>query len=238
MPIHEGDLVEIDYTIKADDTIIESTLVAVGASKKRLEPLFTAIGQSGLPGEVEKAIKAAEPGQILTVTLSPKMAWGERLPSLIETVPIAKLRKAGVKPEAGVSVSKGGMEGTIVSVHGGRCKIDFNHQHAGKTAEYEVVVRKAWHTAEEKIDALVGRLSDPTGNAAWTMEHDVDGRRTINLILPRLYTMMPKADEELASLIARLRHVTGSEADVVVTVTYPRPKAALADPTPTQEVVS
>ena len=73
---------------------------------------------------------------------------------MIKLISIAEFRKHGTKPAPGMFVEADRMRGRVLSVSGGRVKVDFNHPLAGKTLVYDLEVKEKIERNEEKIKAL------------------------------------------------------------------------------------
>jgi FKBP-type peptidyl-prolyl cis-trans isomerase SlyD len=104
---------------------------------------------------VEQALLQMKIGEKKTVELTPEKAFGKRSPSLIKLVPIAEFRRHGTKPVPGMSIEADNKRGRVLSVSGGRVRVDFNHPLAGKTLIYYIEVKKRIETAEDKLKSLV-----------------------------------------------------------------------------------
>ena len=51
----------------------------------------------------------------------------------MQLVPMSEFKKQGIKPQVGMAITSEGNTGIIRSVSGGRVRLDFNHELAGKT---------------------------------------------------------------------------------------------------------
>ena len=89
-----------------------------------------------------------------TVEIPPEKAFGDRNPKLIRLVPISEFRKHNTKPQPGMFVQADNIRGRVLSVSGGRVKVDFNNPLAGKTLIYEIEIKEKIENVEDKIKVL------------------------------------------------------------------------------------
>ena len=66
---------------------------------------------------------------------------------------MGEFKKQGMKPEVGMAITSDGTTGIIRSVSGGRVRVDFNHELAGKNLEYDIKVIKVIDDDVEKSKA-------------------------------------------------------------------------------------
>jgi peptidylprolyl isomerase/FKBP-type peptidyl-prolyl cis-trans isomerase SlyD len=104
---------------------------------------------------VEEALKEMNPGEKKTIEIPPEKGFGERNQKLIKLVPISEFRRQDKKPIPGMMVSIKDMRGRILSVSGGRVKIDFNHPLSGKTLIYELEIKEKIEKIEDKIKMII-----------------------------------------------------------------------------------
>ncbi|WP_456482780.1 FKBP-type peptidyl-prolyl cis-trans isomerase [Methanopyrus sp.] len=162
MAVKEGDFVKIHYTgrVKDTDKVIDTTREEV-AEEHDLNvepgPVVIVVGAGMVWELVEEALIGAEPGDELEVEVPPEKAFGERDPSLVRTYRESELR-GSVKPGDTV-VSPDGRRGRVLSVDGGRVRVDFNHPLAGKTLVYEVEVVDVLEDTMERAEGLLETLA-------------------------------------------------------------------------------
>ena len=159
----EGEFVRIDYTgrIKSTGEVFDTTKEDVARkgnifnSKLRYSPIPVIIGAGFLIKGLEKALREMEVGEKKIVIVKPEEGFGERREELVKLLPIALFERSNVKPIPGNYVTINNLKGKIVSVNGGRVKIDFNHPLAGKELEYEIEIREIITEPLEKAKAIV-----------------------------------------------------------------------------------
>ena len=93
----------------------------------------------------------------MTVKVPCEHAFGERRSELVELVSVKELRKNGINPVQGAYVQYKGMEARILTVNGGRVKLDYNHPYAGRDIIADVEVCEKIDGDDNKIKAIVER---------------------------------------------------------------------------------
>jgi len=104
---------------------------------------------------VEEILLEMKVGEKKTVEVVPEKAFGKRNATLVKLISIAEFRRHGTKPVPGMTVDADNKRGRVLSVSGGRVRVDFNHPLAGKILIYEIEVKKKIETPEDKIKSLV-----------------------------------------------------------------------------------
>lgn len=107
-----------------------------------------------LPG-LNGAIKNMEFGEKKTIELPPEKAFGKRSEELIKLVPESQFHSEGIEPKVGSYIEINKLRGKIMSIDGGRVKVDFNHPLAGKTLVYEIETVGIISETAEKVKAVV-----------------------------------------------------------------------------------
>jgi FKBP-type peptidyl-prolyl cis-trans isomerase 2 len=111
---------------------------------------------------LEEALLGMNVNEKKTVEIPPEKAFGIRNPKLIKLLPISEFRKHDTKPQPGMFVQADNMRGRVLSVSGGRVRVDFNNPLAGKTLIYDIEIKEKIEKVENKIKALfeIYRTSD------------------------------------------------------------------------------
>ncbi len=152
MAVEKGDVVEIKLVGRIKDgDIIEQT---------GDKPAVVIIGKKKLIPGLDDAILGMDEGEKKTVEVPPEKAYGQRNPELVRIVPMSAFKKSGINPAPGVVVTIDGYPARVISVSGGRVRVDFNHELAGKTLVFDVEVVKIHKDDESKVKALVGKWFD------------------------------------------------------------------------------
>ncbi|MCS7093781.1 MAG: FKBP-type peptidyl-prolyl cis-trans isomerase [Candidatus Aenigmarchaeota archaeon] len=161
--MQKGDFVYIRYVgrIKESGEIFDLTDEEVAKKEGIYNPevrygdIPIIIGANFIIPGLEEEIEKMNVGEKKTVEIQPAKAFGERRDELIKTFPEIEFRKQNIEPRVGEYITVNGISGRIISVNGGRVKVDFNHPLAGKTLVYEVEVTKLIVDLKEKIYAIL-----------------------------------------------------------------------------------
>lgn len=163
MAVKEGDFIRLEYTGKVQETgdVFDTTdgNVAEEASIKLDNKSYGAIpivigGGHVLKG-LDEALIGMEVGEEKTVEIAPEEGFGLRDPKLLQLIPMGEFKKQGMKPEVGMAITSDGTTGIIRSVSGGRVRVDFNHELAGKNLEYNIKVVKEIEDDVEKVKSMI-----------------------------------------------------------------------------------
>ncbi|MFH8132494.1 MAG: peptidylprolyl isomerase [Candidatus Aenigmatarchaeota archaeon] len=161
--MESGDFVYIDYVGRVKETgeIFDLTKEDVARKegiydpKFKYKPIPVIVGSDFLIKGLNKVLKEMKVGEKRKVEISASDAFGERKEELVKIVPESIFKEQNVQPIPGYFVNIGGIRGRIVSVSGGRVKVDFNHPLAGKTLEYEIEIVREVKDKEGKVKSIV-----------------------------------------------------------------------------------
>lgn len=136
MPISDGKLVSLEYTLTLEDKKILDTNVGG-------DPLnFTQGTQQIIPG-LEVALLGMKPGDSKQVIIEPKNGYGEVDEQRVKEIPIEQIpadaRKVGMQLE-GQSPNGQVIRSTVKEVKEKVVVLDFNHPLAGKKLFFDVKV--------------------------------------------------------------------------------------------------
>lgn len=214
MPIKEGDVVELHYTIKVledgEETLYETTKEEVAKEhnafdpNKRYSPIFVVVGKSKLLEPIEKAIREMDVGEKREVIAEPEEAFGPYRKELVITVPVKTLRRSGIRPRVGEEVEVEGRRGVITKVTERFAYIDFNHPLAGKKLKIEVEVTRKLETDKDKVKAIVLRYL-PLKEESINVEVE-DGVARIEL--PGTVIVVRDLDSLLQSILSTVYELT------------------------------
>lgn len=188
MVLEKGDFVKINYTgkIKESDQVFDTTIekVAREAGVYNEEVAFKSqpivIGGGHVIPGLDEALIGMEVGENKKLDIPAEKGYGPRDPTNIRTFPAKEFKKQGMAPHVGMRVELEGKMGRVLSTSGGRVRVDFNYELAGKSLHYEVTVEEKTNKTEEKIRNLLERhfsFANPN-------DHEVeleDGRVVITL---------------------------------------------------------
>ncbi|KZX15821.1 peptidylprolyl isomerase [Methanobrevibacter filiformis] len=163
MPIEYGDFVRLEFTGKVKetgevfDTTSEEVAIEAGlfVEQKQYGPIPIIVGGDHLLKAIDDAVVGLDEGDSKIIDVTPENGFGQRDAKLIQLVPMKEFKKQGMNPYPGMEVTAEGHTGRILTINGGRVKVDFNHHLAGKNLEYSVVVSKIIEDEEEKIKGMI-----------------------------------------------------------------------------------
>ena len=163
MAIKDGDFVRVNFTgkIKENDEVFDTTYDEIAQEaeifdeNKTYKPIPIVVGGNHLLPAIEKEIVGLDAGDRKTVEVDSENGFGPRDPKAIQLIPMKEFKKQGMTPYPGMRISAEGGEGRILTVNGGRVKVDFNHPLAGKDLIYDVEVTEIIEDNDEKIKSMI-----------------------------------------------------------------------------------
>ncbi|MGC8697775.1 MAG: FKBP-type peptidyl-prolyl cis-trans isomerase [Halothiobacillus sp.] len=148
MQVSDNTVVAIEYTLKNDaGDVVDSS---VGHA-----PLTYLHGHHNIISGLEHALLGKKVGDSFTVTIPPEEAYGLRDESMTQVVPrhlfqgvdeIVPGMKFHAEAEHGVNVV------TVMEVKGDQVHLDANHELAGETLHFDVVVQAIRAATAEEIE--------------------------------------------------------------------------------------
>jgi len=141
-----NDFVIVNYSGKVKETSLEF-------DKGENLPIIVGVNYT-LKG-IGKALLTMNVGDKKTIEILPEDGFGNRDERLIRLVPLAEFKKHNTDPIPGMTVEADNMRGRVMSVSGGRVKVDFNHPLSGKTLIYDLEIKQKLEDIESKVKALV-----------------------------------------------------------------------------------
>jgi len=163
MAVKEGDFIRLEYTGKTQETgeVFDTTdkdaaeEAEIFNENKAYGAIPIVVGGGHVLVGLEQAIIGMEEGEEKTVEISPDEGFGVRDPKRIQLIPMSEFRKQGLKPHVGMQITSEGTTGKIQSVSGGRVRVDFNHELAGKNLKYDIKVQEIIQNDEDKIRSMI-----------------------------------------------------------------------------------
>ena len=185
----DGDIVYIDYVakIKENDQIFDLTIEEIAKEKGifdprvKYKPIPLIIGEKMVIKGLEEGLKKMKIGEKRMFEIPPEDAFGTRKEYLIKLIPQSIFRENKIEPEIGKVITINGRVGRIMSISGGRVKVDFNHPLAGKTLIYEVKIVKKAKMKNEKINAILSCFLDFKEN-----DIEIKGNEHVEIILKKM----------------------------------------------------
>ena len=163
MAIKDGDFVRVNFTgkIKENEEVFDTTYdeIALEADifdeNKTYKPIPIVVGGNHLLPAIEEEIVGLEAGDTKTIEVESDKGFGPRDPKAIQLIPMKEFKRQGMTPYPGMRISAEGGEGRILTVNGGRVKVDFNHPLAGKDLVYDIEVTEIIEDNDEKIKSMI-----------------------------------------------------------------------------------
>lgn len=158
-----SDFVEVEYVgrIKDSGEIFDLTKEDVAKKenvydpKVSYKPVVLILGADFIIKGLDEALREMDVGEKKVVDIPPEKAFGDRKADFVRTMPLAQFKEQNLDPFPGSVVNIGNLRGRILSVDGGRVKVDFNHPLAGKTLEYEIEVKSLIKEKPDKVKSIV-----------------------------------------------------------------------------------
>ena len=163
MAIENGDFIKLDFTSKIKETgdVFDSTNEEVAkeagifVEKKEYGPIPIIVGGKHLLKVIDEAIIGMDVGESKEIEVSPEDGFGKRDHDLIQIIPMKEFKRQGMTPHVGMQITLEGQKGRILTINGGRVRVDFNHELAGKTLDYSIVISDIIEGDEEKIKSMI-----------------------------------------------------------------------------------
>ena len=188
----EGDFIRIDYVGRVIESgeIFDLTREDVAKENKIYDPNFNytplpiIVGANLMVKGVENELKKMKVGERKKIRVKPEEGFGKREPKLIKLIPLSRFKKE--KPYPGMLIHVGNVTGKVLSVSGGRVRVDFNHPLAGKTLEYDVEIKEKITEPKEKVKAIIELfLKSTEGIEVKTTEEIVEVKTSQEKDIPR-----------------------------------------------------
>jgi len=200
----EGDFVRINYVgrIKESGMIFDLTDEEIAKKENiynpqiKYKPLPVIIGSKFMIKGLEDALKDMKVGERKHLILKPSEAFGERTDKLLKLIPESEFTKQNMVPYQGMPVNIKNMRGRVLSVSGGRVKVDFNHPLAGKDLEYDLEIKEKITKREDQAKSILEIFSRLTGKEKVKIEKEV-----IELTIDPVSNLPGRAKEEIAKII-------------------------------------
>lgn len=138
------------------DTTVEKVAKENGVYNKdrKYEATVMIIGGDLLIPGFEETLEKMKPGEEKTVEIPPERAYKERSLELVKLIPLAFFKSRKIDPKPGMWLRLDNVPARIQTVSGGRVRVDFNHELAGKTLVFTIKLEKIIEDVDEKVKAL------------------------------------------------------------------------------------
>ena len=159
----DGDFIDIEFTgrIKDTDEVFDTTseemakLAGIYNPKANYGSVPIIVGASQVIPGLEDALKGMNVGDKNKFAIPPEKAFGQKNPDMVKLIPMSVFKDNQIEPVPGRVVNFNELQGRILTIDGGRVKVDFNHPLAGKTIEYEVEIKDEIKESDQKVKAVV-----------------------------------------------------------------------------------
>jgi len=159
----EGEFIRIDYVgrIAESKEIFDLTREDVAKKEGIFNPNFQygsvpiIVGGNFTVKGLDKALREMNVGEKKSVKVEPEDAFGERSPKLIKLIPLSEFKKQNMDPFPGMPVTVSNLTGRVLSVSGGRVRVDFNHPLSGKTLEYKIEIKEKITKSVDKVKGII-----------------------------------------------------------------------------------
>ena len=212
MAVNKGDFVRVNFIgkIKGTDDVFDTTYEEVAnemgifSENRTYKSIPIVVGSGHLLPALEEAIIGLDEGDSAHVEVGYKDAFGPRDSSLIQLVSAKEFKKqVGRAPLPGMKFQAQGSVGKILTVNGGRVKVDFNNELAGKDLVYDLEVDKIIDGTDEKIKSMIElHYANPNVDIDKTEIDIVDG--VLNLKLDELAKFDQKSCFDLSLIKFRI----------------------------------
>ncbi|MBI4019775.1 MAG: peptidylprolyl isomerase [Candidatus Aenigmarchaeota archaeon] len=195
----KGDFIEVDFVGKVVATGEAFDLTSEKDAKElkvhnphqKYRPALVVVGSGMVLKGVEKELEHMQVGEEKEFTVKPQDGFGQRRQELMRVISMSKFIKEKVEPRPGMFIDIDGMQAKVMSVSGGRVKVDYNHPLAGKELLYKVKILKLIENTEEKINSLLDHFN-------LKADFEVNGDK---LIIKTERKMGPQAEKALERAI-------------------------------------
>ncbi|MBN1160309.1 MAG: FKBP-type peptidyl-prolyl cis-trans isomerase [Candidatus Diapherotrites archaeon] len=156
----EGTILKISYTgkVKTTGDVFETTDektakdAGIHNPNNRYQPAVIVVGKHNVLPGLDNEILKMSVGDKKTIELSAKDAFGERDVDKIIVTPLQEFKKRDMMPFPGMVIEADGQHARVLSVSGGRVRLDLNHELAGKDVIYDIKVEE--EVKEKKAQAI------------------------------------------------------------------------------------
>jgi peptidylprolyl isomerase len=157
MTISDGDDVEIEYTGRLEDGTLfdtsdrglaEESGLASEHPDREYAPLTVTIGEGKVIDGLEEALRGLSEGESVAVEIPPEKAYGpyqeskvaeydrDAFEKMLQDNDMAGELEVGFEVEA----KESGLPGEVTEIRDDEVVVDFNHELAGETLEFEIEV--------------------------------------------------------------------------------------------------
>jgi FKBP-type peptidyl-prolyl cis-trans isomerase 2 len=152
MPITDGDSVTIEYVGRltdgtvfdtSDEEVAQETGLIEESPDREFEPLTVEIGSENVIPGIEDALRGMEAGDTELIRVPPEEAYGEYREDRVgeyDREEFGKMLRSQELREGVEVQTESGLPGEVVDVGPETVTVDFNHDFAGETLEFEIKI--------------------------------------------------------------------------------------------------
>ncbi len=229
MSIKEGDFIRIKYVGRIKDTNEIFDLNDEDVAKKEdifdedrvYKPAPIIVGAKHVIEGLDESLVGMEVDEEKKIEVLPEKGFGKRRDDFVKIIPLSFFKKQKLKPFPGMKLTIDGKLAKVQTVSGGRVRVDFNPEMAGKNIIYDIKIIEKIEDLEEKIKAVLElHLGDTEGISEIKIEN---GIAYINLtdkvkLHPRaLHIKLAAASDALKHLneLNEIKYIESFERDEV-----------------------
>lgn len=161
-----AEFIKVTYTGREKDTksvfdtnnAEDAKKAGIFANGRNYKPALMITGEGLLIKGFEDALVGMKKNDKKTVEIPPAKAYGERIAELVKLVPMKAFTDNKITPSPGMILDVDGRPVRVQSVSGGRVRLDFNHELAGKTLVFDIKVDERLEKPEDVMQVLFERL--------------------------------------------------------------------------------
>ncbi|MEM4347823.1 MAG: peptidylprolyl isomerase [Candidatus Altiarchaeota archaeon] len=180
--------IKVSYTARIKDgRVFDTTDEKIAKDEKIFidgkiyKPLPVVVGEGHLLKSLDEFLEGMKVNETKTVELPPEKAFGNRDPNLVRLVPMRIFKEQKITPIPGMLIQLDGRNARIQTVAGGRVRVDFNSDLAGKYVIYDIKIEDEAKTEEDKVLFLLER----SFNSVEAFNVNIDGKK-IKVELPEI----------------------------------------------------
>lgn len=160
--VSKGSFVRITYVgrIKETGELFDTTDAEIAKKegvfnpKMKYGPVMIVVGEGKLVRGLDEVLAEMKAGDERALDIPPEKAFGPRSADLMRLVPLQEFKKQGFLPQQGMPITMNGLRGRVLSVSGGRVRVDFNHPLAGKALAYTVRIEEQVEDKQRQAQGL------------------------------------------------------------------------------------
>jgi len=181
--IKMDDFIRVNFTLKVKETnqIIETSDEALAKKeniydeKNNYGPRLMIVGNEEMfLKRVNDAVVGKEVGAKFKVDIPPEETFGYKDTAKIKLLGRKELVAKNIIPEVGRQIQWGNQNGVIISVLGGRVRVDFNHPLVGLTVVYDIEIIERISSIKKKLEAIIDFRMPGIDFSTFTIKDDKD----------------------------------------------------------------